>query len=477
MYNSLDENFLALYRSIKTEKSTNDLYRFLNYSFTMVYLHVKGRKEYKTNNIFFLKRLIFSLKEKYKAKKILNRVLCNGNFNCIIIINESSHLKHAFPLKEDLKDFRPLYITNKQRYISTISEGFKTKNVVYIPKTIVKKPVFKSIEIVKLFSKFSIDINDVEGIENLLNDSYKNYDLTKNFVDTVIEKNKIQFAYVFNDILFTGRVIIDICNNNGIKTYYLMHGLLSDEFIENLHICNNFLVFGDYTRDILVKKEDITNDKIITLGAPYLREQLKLEQKVFFKEEVINSLPKKKKIALVLLSGPGHSTSEKHHKCILKTLKSVLEDKQKDYYFVFKLHWKDSINYYNAILNDSKIKMCSKVYRFDVFHGKETIFDWIKIADLIITGASSTALEAMYMGKPVITVDIKGEFDYQTEFIQQGATYHCKTKEDLYETLDNLLDGDFSISSKAREVVNLYFADSSNIQKFHKETLPKEINY
>ena len=304
----------------------------------------------------------------------------------------------------------------------------------------------------------------------MLNESYRNYNLTKRFIKAITKTNKIQFVYIFNDLLFSGRAIVDICNKMGIKTYYLMHGLLSDEFIENLHICDNYLVFGDYTRNILVKKEGITNEKIVTLGAPYLREQLKTKQPDFFKEEITDKLPKEKKVALILLSGPGHTVSEEHHKKILELLEELTESKQKDYHFLFKLHGKDNIDYYKNIISAK-----GEVYKFDHFRSKETIFDWIRAADVIITGASTTALEAMYMGKPVITIDLQGEFEDETAFIQQGATYHCRSINEVYVVMDNLLENSFTIPKESKAIVNQYFADFSHIQEFHKELLPQQV--
>ena len=470
MSNSLDNDFLNLYRTTKKEAETNELYNFINFSFLKIYLHTKGREKYKVNDIDFFKRLLYTLKEIFKAYNRLKRVLKGSSFNSIIVINEASHLKHAVPLKEDIKDYNPLFITNKARYIKVIADSFNTNNVVYIPITIIKAEKFRTLEIEKLLADFNISSNEVNSIAEMLNESYRNYNLTKRFIKAITKTNKIQFVYIFNDLLFSGRAIVDICNKMGIKTYYLMHGLLSDEFIENLHICDNYLVFGDYTRNILVKKEGITNEKIVTLGAPYLREQLKTKQPDFFKEEITDKLPKEKKVALILLSGPGHTVSEEHHKKILELLEELTESKQKDYHFLFKLHGKDNIDYYKNIISAK-----GEVYKFDHFRSKETIFDWIRAADVIITGASTTALEAMYMGKPVITIDLQGEFEDETAFIQQGATYHCRSINEVYVVMDNLLENSFTIPKESKAIVNQYFADFSHIQEFHKELLPQQV--
>jgi hypothetical protein len=469
MQNSLDEKIINLYRSIKKEKGKNELYKLIDYSFLKIFLHIKGREKYIVSKIYFLKRILFSFKEVFNANKRLNKVLKNNSFNFIIVINESSHLKHAIPLSEDIRYYKPLFITNKIRYIKVISSSFNTDDIVYIPKIITKKTKFKTQEIRRLLSEFDIDSSFAGDIVSMMNFSYKNYKLTKKIIETIIKNNKIQFVYVFNDLLFTGRVIVDVCNNVGIKTYYLMHGLLFDGIILNFHICDSYLVFGDHSRELLLKKGGINSDKIIIIGAAYLEEQLNAKQSKFFEKEIIDKLPKGRKIVLVLLSGAGHSVGLDHHKAILELLEELIEHMQDEYFFLFKLHNKDKIAYYKKIISKG-----GSVYKFDHFQGKDTIFDWIKTADVIITGASTTALEAMYMGKPVLTIDLKGEFDHETGFIKQGATYHCRTKEEVYKMLDNLLENNFSISHEAKGVVNQYFADFSNIRKFHKEVLPQQ---
>ena len=58
MSNSLDNDFLNLYRTTKKEAETNELYNFINFSFLKIYLHTKGREKYKVNDIDFFKRLL-----------------------------------------------------------------------------------------------------------------------------------------------------------------------------------------------------------------------------------------------------------------------------------------------------------------------------------------------------------------------------------------------------------------------------------
>jgi predicted glycosyltransferase len=51
------------------------------------------------------------------------------------------------------------------------------------------------------------------------------------------------------------------------------------------------------------------------------------------------------------------------------------------------------------------------------------IFDWLQGCSMILTGASTTAIEAMALDIPVITMDYCNEL-YSIDFIDAGATIH-----------------------------------------------------
>jgi CDP-glycerol glycerophosphotransferase (TagB/SpsB family) len=310
----------------------------------------------------------------------------------------------------------------------------------------------------------------------MMNEMYRSFSLTRFYFNTIAAAGKIKFCYVFNDLTFAGRIITDIAKQKGIKTFYIMHGLLSDEFIENLHVCDNYLVFGDYVRDILAGKEGIQQHQIFTFGAPYLNYFIKQQEPEIFTKEVKAKIPKDKKVAIMLLTGPGHSVSAQHHHSIIEAIKEIIKEKSDSFYFIFKLHPKDKVSNFSSLFEDEQLRKNFKVYAYNKLDNAETIFDWLKVADVVITGASSTALEGMYMGKPIITLDLMHSFDNHTLFITEGGTYHCTNKEELLDAINFVADNNFKTKAKADEMAKNYFSDASKLSTFYSGVMDSLIS-
>lgn len=250
-----------------------------------------------------------------------------------------------------------------------------------------------------------------------------------------------------------------------------MHGLLSDEFIETLHIADKFFIFGEYTRPILTQR-GVNPGSILTVGSPYLEYYVSNPQPSGIKEAVLTSNSNGKKIALVLLSGRGHTTSSVHHEAIIDLLNEVIEKKKNEYYFIFKLHKKDYADYYARLYHNKNITGCFAIYSFDHFGGNESIFEWLSFSDLIITGASTTALEAMYLNKPVITIDLMHEYEHETPYIFNGGTYHCTNQEQLLRHLSELHAAGFKLKQASVDLKENYFSSSMVFHKFFSQELP-----
>jgi len=104
-------------------------------------------------------------------------------------------------------------------------------------------------------------------------------------------------------------------------------------------------------------------------------------------------------------------------------------------HFIFKLHRKDKEAYYKETVslfsNTCIVPFINSV--------SEDIYEWIFHSDLLITGASTTALEALVLEKPVITMDLLGELP-TFDFITFGATLHTRHKERLIENLASIIE-------------------------------------
>jgi predicted glycosyltransferase len=107
----------------------------------------------------------------------------------------------------------------------------------------------------------------------------------------------------------------------------------------------------------------------------------------------------------VALSGPGHNTTKSGHIETLKQLNAIIAAFP-DFAFYIKLHSKDNKAYYHQIAKHSH------VYFTDDLQSKPDALHILSKSDMLITGASTVALDALQMGIPVVSIDPLQELNH-----------------------------------------------------------------
>lgn len=466
----VEEHFTAFYEHIKGKKAGSKDFLMLHLSVLRLYLLALG-KEDTFNTKYPLKLHVRTFFEVLLGIYQLIWVILSGVFGkkakAMVLIIEPTHLKQMLGMEAYLKEYHPVFLTTKRNYIQLLKNTFQTTRVVYIPSFFINPSWVKPEFISALYNQHQIKTTPevIAYSAQVANDQINHYRYIKVLLSILEKFHQFKIAFVFNDLTITGRIISVLLQEKKCKTCYIMHGLLSDEFIESLHVADDFFVFGEYTRPILTKR-GLTNKQIHTIGTPYLYYHRHHSPKAKLQQQVLNSFTANKSIALVLLSGRGHTTSSKHHDMIIKLLNEIIEENKEQYYFVFKLHKKDYIDFYQPLYNNKNIEHNFAIYPFDYFDGKESIFDWLSISDVIITGASTTALEAMYLKIPVITIDLMGEYETETQYISENGTYHAKHKTELQAHLSTLKLNHFAPKPDAAKIALSYFSDEVTMHKF-----------
>ena len=271
-----------------------------------------------------------------------------------------------------------------------------------------------------------------------------------------INSMKPSVVVIGNDVTFEGRSTTKICQALGIATTSIMHGSVAGEPMDSLHIVDNFFLHGKLAKDYLINL-GISAENLIVSGDPHI-DRLKIMEKSCH-PQIRRKLPIKNGQGYVLLalSGPGHCTSFEH---FYKIVNSIVKfsAKNPDIDIIAKLHRKDNKNNY------SNIKRRFPGNRLHVVeNGRKglprSIYDWLSGCKLVITGASTVAIEAMLMKLPVITVDYMNEYQ-EVDFIDFGATIHVKTETELFEAIQNVLHSSNKykdVMRKAQQYINTYF--------------------
>ena len=245
---------------------------------------------------------------------------------------------------------------------------------------------------------------------------------TTEIFDRLVARYQPQSIFVGNCITMVGNMLAHLAKRAGIKVFCSMHGIMNDylEFSE----FDFFYLFGNRDKRSLVQL-GIAPEKLVVAGSPKIDKNLGLTSVKSNRDKIR---------ALVALSGPGHSVTLVHHVRIIEAL-GVAANRFKEVEFYIKLHRKDRPVYYEKLVKLNNIKL----FAYGNPAVSANIYDWIREADMLITAASTTALEAMILGVPVLTVDLVRHLG-SVSFIREGATLHATETSQLCSNIELVLE-------------------------------------
>jgi len=282
-------------------------------------------------------------------------------------------------------------------------------------KSIIKKA--KELPPLKIKDRI-LCFNDV--LLNAWNDWYWLYDYTIKITNNLIKVYTPKYVFTGNNITLVGNIASHILQNKGIGVFCIMHGTMSN-YLEYTQF-SYFYLFGKRDKINLIEK-GISSSKLIVSGSPKI--DFSIKRKVD-KESRFR--------ILVALSGPGHSIILSHHIEILKLLHEAASYfKEIDFYF--KLHKKDKVSYYSDLASLPNVD----IYEYGDTSVSSNIYDWIAKSDLVVSGASTSIIDAMIMKVPTITIDLIGDLK-NVDFIKEGITLHVTDYDTFVVNVKDVLD-------------------------------------
>ena len=384
---------------------------------------------------------------KHQIAKVLRGIQSNKELNknhvtkgLLVWIAENNHLPQALPVTRLLseKNYSITYISTKKQLLQNPLLNSYNKVLLNLPERKTATPqqakAFETAlkEAIAKCNLGAITEADIPTIVKAFREDVAYTQKLEEYLQKLIAKINPKAALIGYDIPTEGRTFTDVLNEKKIPTFMIQHGAMAKvDGIFGTHITKSIFVYGEVSKQVL-RDSGCKSDIKIT-GAPYLDS---LVQKL----HAAGSRQKGKLKVLVAFSGAGHLTSTEHHKKSIAALVQVAEKNAETTEFYFKLHPKDNRGYYNTALEGKNLK---NVFFALPNSQSNDIFDWALFADIMLTGASTVAIEAMLCRKPVISLDLTGDYK-ELSFIKEEAVKYITTTSELETVIEEAAANNFS---------------------------------
>jgi hypothetical protein len=362
------------------------------------------------------------------------------NVDVVFFCNDITHLNQQLPVYNALTKAgaKAIFLTTKYPMIKQLSQKGRTCSLFTSPidKFVCGLTAYRKVNddisaLHEHFLKKGFLSRDVDAIENTIKRQWLRVLSLQIQITKTLEKLRPKVVFIGNDLVYEGRLLGLCCKLKAIPTISIAHGLLAGNELYKHLIVDRFYCWGKDDYNSLLAF-GLPPGRLTVSGSPAIDENFGRPRE-FFQDEDIAAFCRssmKGKVVLVTLSGRGHFTSTIHHEKIINAL-TVLTQMNSADLFVFKLHPKDDPSYYDQLGSIGNTRI---VHRSNSSLD-QSIEKWLTYTDLVITGASTSAIDGMRRNKPVVTIDFMEEYS-KINFVVNGVTLHCKTEKELIENFE-----------------------------------------
>lgn len=424
-------NFALILRELLTEKQGNFFLSDLRFSLFWFSLRTRDR----IFRFFRKSTLRFNPKTKSKEKKI------------VIIVNAITHVTTMVLVIEKLKEKGVgfLIIANSNGAQKKLAE-YGLKHVAF--GSYINSEIMKKVKKRKKFLKNKFEeIENKKSLEKITGltlpwISIKNKFLSLIFwtiqevemLNYLIEEEKPSLIVVLNELEMFGRIVVGVAKSKEIPTLYIQHGAISRHPSYLPVFADKMATWGPQTKELLVELGS-DHSRIEVTGCPAYDRLLnwKVNERIY---QILN-LDKDKGIVVLATQPSGFEVKKEHSIRVIRGVISAMKnfpDKQ----LVLKLHPDEYGFMHERIIREMNAKNV-RICKHRLVSYKLNIFDVLKISDLLITQFSTTAIEAIILDKPVITINLTGKPDVMP-YAKSGAAIGVYKEEDIEKVIDDALN-------------------------------------
>ena len=284
-------------------------------------------------------------------------------------------------------------------------------------------------------------------------------------ITNIIIKRKPRYILVGNDITFEGRLFARIAKKFNIPSGMVQHGAIDRvNLVLGRSIVDQIFVYGAKAHSSL-SFLGIAPDRIFISGWP---QQHNNNTDADFTQNPFGF----KDFVVAAFSGHGHSVSKQHHIALIETLKKA--QKELKFNLCIKLHPKDDKDNYQGFDNNLTVILDNA----DLQKMNISFHNLLKKALIVFSGSSTSVLDALLVGTPVITLDLFNEYS-NIGFINDGFTAHATSYDSFKQHIVDLLlarkIGDNLISDAQKHAIEEYYDRFYDKTHFPEKVISHEI--
>jgi glycosyltransferase involved in cell wall biosynthesis len=330
------------------------------------------------------------------------------------------------------------YLTKeiKKKIVNETKQFSKKWNELKHEKSFIKSLVYKNIPLFDLLGdKFS------ELFHRRLIEAVKYIEMMKQ----VVKVENPNIIVIVDEYGLYGRAAIIAGKLNNVPTLAIQHGvftpkelgyshyrdeIFTDKFI-NLNYCpipDKTAVSSEYYKNILFNSGSYPKNGVVVTGQPKY-DVLAYANKIFKKKKIFKQFGidyQKKIIVLATQPYPKHE-NELLLRSVFTGIKKLL-----DTHLIIKIHPNEyDKSFHQRIAREVGVNV---VIVKDI-----NLYELLYACDLMMTVDSTAAIEAMILGKPVITVTLPGS-SFVVSYAESGATFGVYKPEDISSAIVKVLN-------------------------------------
>ncbi len=347
----------------------------------------------------------------------------------LFLVYTNSHINTSAPIIKKMKE--KALVVKRDGFTNNVAEKLKQNNIGYndIESYLTKgslKNIRKAKESFKAKYKALLKTGEFDRrkLKYLFLIYFPEMIRYIEIVNNILSVEKPKLLAVMNEITTLGNIAVHIAKQKGIKTLCIQHGAIGNDPGSFVPVsADKVAVWGNSSKEILMK-EGTTEERIVITGAPQFDNLKSINYNLT--DEIINEIYLDKSKKYVLLTSQNLPNMKETVRHLCRALKSI-----PNVQLVIKTH--------PAEYSTKKYKNIMKEFGIKGVVTKKYLYPLMKECSVMITISSTTGLEALIMGKPLITINLSGKPDVMP-YAESGAAIGIYKPENIMPALKSILE-------------------------------------